>query len=302
MKPFLTVYGHVAIDQIISVKNFPAEDTSVDVVKKSTHLGGTATNIAIHTSGLGVPTAISAFIGKDFPEELRKMITDAGVNTDELVTIDGYDTSQAMIVNNEGLHQKVLFYQGPQGSASKLGVKYTDKASASEYTHICTGDPLYYLDILSKIGNKVAIDPAQEIHRIWNSDYLKKALKCADSLFCNRYEFESVKKYLGVSSGKEIDIPLFVCTMGGDGGEAVIDGESFHIPVVKASKVVETTGAGDSFRAGYYAGRYHGYDIHESLVIAAATSSFIVEEPGALTARPTWDRVMERADNYLKEI
>ena len=302
MKPFLTVYGHVAIDQIIDVKDFPLEDTSVDVLKKSTHLGGTGTNIAVHAARLGVPTAISAFIGKDFPDGFKKVIGDSGVDIGELRIVDGFDTSQAMIVNNSGFHQKVLFYQGPQGVASRIGIRCVDKASSSDYIHICTGDPLYYLDIINDIKGKIAIDPAQEIHRIWNSEYLKKAMERTDSLFCNRYEFESVKKYLGVESEKEIDVPLFVCTMGEDGSKAMIDGELFSIPAVKPEKIADTTGAGDSFRGGFYAGLYHGLDVHESLIVGAATSSFIIEEPGALTAEPTWDLVMERADPYLKKI
>ena len=82
----------------------------------------------------------------------------------------------------------------------------------------------------------------------------------------------------------------------------MIDGERFHIPAVKAETVADATGAGDSFRAGFYAGLYHGYDIHESLVIASAMSSFVVEKVGAMTASPTWDQVMERADPYLRGI
>ena len=302
MKPFLTVYGHVAIDQIIGVKDFPLEDTSVDVINKSTHLGGTGTNIAVHAARLGVPTAISAFIGKDFPDDFKRMIEGSGVDTDELKVVEGYDTSQAMIVNNSGFHQKVLFYQGPQGVASKIGMRCIAKASESEHIHICTGDPLYYLDIMDDIKGKMAIDPAQEIHRIWTADYFSRAVEKTHSLFCNKYEFESVKKYLGIESEKDIDIPLFVCTMGDDGSMAMIDGESFSVPAVKPRKVADTTGAGDSFRGGFYAGLYHGLDVHESLIVGAATSSFIIEEPGALTAEPTWDMVMERAEPYLKMI
>ena len=109
-------------------------------------------------------------------------------------------------------------------------------------------------------------------------------------------------KYLGLESIDGIDKPLVVCTCGSKGTEAKIDGEMFHIPVVEAKRVVDATGAGDSFRAGYYAGLYNGYDKHESLVIASAMASFIVEEVGALTAMPTFDEVMERADPYLREI
>ena len=302
MEPFLSVYGHVAIDQILRVREFPKDNTSVDVIDKSTHLGGTGSNIAVVASRLGVPTALCAFVGMDFPKKFDDIISDAGVITDEFLKVEGFDTSQALVANDDNLTQKVLFYQGPQGFASKTGIILDKNASRSKHIHFCTGEPQYYIDIMKGLKGTVAIDPAQEVHRIWNEDYLKDAMQYSKYLFCNRYEFESVRKYLKIDDIGEVDLPLAVCTCGSEGSIAVIDGERFNIPVVKADRVVDATGAGDSYRAGFYAGLYHGYDIHESLVIASSVSSFIVEEYGSMTASPTWDDVLERADHYMREI
>jgi sugar/nucleoside kinase (ribokinase family) len=181
-------------------------------------------------------------------------------------------------------------------------VKLIKNASKSDYVHFCTGEPRYYIDLMKDIKGKIALDPAQEIHRIWNPELLTEAMEKSQFLFGNNFEFESIMKYLKVDDLKMIDLPLVVCTCGADGSEAVIDGERFHIPAVKAETVADATGAGDSFRAGFYAVLYHRYDIHESLVIASAMSSFVVEKVGAMTAAPTWDQVLERADPYLREI
>ena len=58
MNPFLTVYGHISLDQIVSVDEFPRMNTSVDVTNKQTSLGGTAANVAVTAARLGVPTDI----------------------------------------------------------------------------------------------------------------------------------------------------------------------------------------------------------------------------------------------------
>lgn len=302
MEPFLSVYGHVAVDQICSVDHFPRDNTTEDVITKTTLLGGTGTNIAVHAARLGVPTAICAFVGQDFPPNFERFIADSGLIMDEFVRVDGYDTAQCTIVNDRNMTQKCLFYQGPQGSASKLDIRLVKNAERSRCVHFCTGEPAYYIDLMKDIVGNIAIDPAQEIHRIWNADLLCDAMLLSDSLFGNNYEFESIKKYLEVDSIADIDMPLVVCTCGADGSEAVIDGEQFHIPAVKPDVVADATGAGDSYRAGFYAGLYHGYDTLQSLVIASAVSSFVVEKVGAMTAAPTWDMVMERADRYLSEI
>ena len=57
-EPFLSVYGHITIDQIVSVGKFPDINETVDIMSKKTTLGGTGTNIAIEAARLGVPTAL----------------------------------------------------------------------------------------------------------------------------------------------------------------------------------------------------------------------------------------------------
>jgi sugar/nucleoside kinase (ribokinase family) len=301
-KPFLSVYGHVTIDQIISIKRFPEINESVDVISKSTTLGGTGMNIAMTSARLGVPTAICAFVGEDFPVKYEGEMKDSGLFMDEFVHVSEYETSQAMVINDEELLQKVIFYQGPQGSASKLNRILTGNASSSSYVHFCTGEPEYYISVMNAIkdaGPSIAVDPAQEVYKMWDKKKLEDALALSDSLFCNEYEAKTIEKYLGIKDVMEIDKSLVVRTEGEKGSTAKIDGEVKRIPMIKGKAFVDATGAGDAFRAGFYCGRYNGYDAHDSLILASATSSFVVEKVGALTNTPRWEDVLQRADRYL---
>jgi len=302
--PFLSVYGHITLDQIMSVDEFPENNTSVNVTSKETFLGGTGTNIAVIASSLGVPTALCGFVGKDFPDRFRESIESKGVITDEFIVQDGYETAQAMIINDKRKEQRVLFYQGPQGIASLLNNTLTKNAAVSEFVHFSTGDPDYYLNIMSLIkgkGCKISFDPAQEIHKIWNKEKFNSALKMSDILFCNRFEAASVLKYTSAHSLSEVDAKMIICTKGSEGSEMYTNGKMKEIPVV-AAKCVEATGAGDAYRAGFYAGKYNKYSDTESAMIGAAAASFIVEKAGALSNIPSWDAVMERADRYLGKI
>lgn len=148
-KPFLSVYGHITIDQIVSVGRFPNLNETVDILSKTTTLGGTGANIAIAAAKLGVPTAICAFIGSDIPMKYVKEIEDSGLITDELVTVTDFETSQCTVLNDADLKQKVIFYQGPQGYASRLGKELLNNARSSEWVHFCTGEPEYYLDLMT---------------------------------------------------------------------------------------------------------------------------------------------------------
>jgi len=299
---FLSVYGHVTIDQIISIKRFPEINESVDVLAKSTTLGGTGTNIAMTAARLGVPTAICAFVGEDFPLRYENDMKESGLIMDEMVRVREYESSQAMVINDSGMRQEVIFYQGPQGSASKLNNMLMENASRSSHVHFCTGDPDYYLSIMKAMKGsdpRITFDPAQEIYKMWDGDRIKTALSFSDSLFCNEYEARAIEKNLGIEDVMSIEKDLVVRTEGEKGSTVKINGEIMHIPAIEGKKSVDATGAGDAFRAGFYCGLYNGYDTHESLILASATSSFVVEKVGALTNTPMWNKVLERADKYL---
>jgi len=301
-RPFLSVYGHVTIDQIISIKRFPEINESVDVLTKNTTLGGTGSNIAMTAARLGVPTAICAFVGEDFPSRYENDMRDSGLTMDEMIRVREYESSQAIVINDSEMKQEVIFYQGPQGSASKLNNMLTGNALRSSHVHFCTGEPEYYLSIMESMNGtepKITLDPAQEIYKMWDKDKIQKALSHSNSLFCNEYEARTIEKILGIKDVMGIEKDLVVRTEGEKGSTAKIDGEIMHIPMIEGKKFIDATGAGDAYRAGFYCGLYNGYDTRESLILASATSSFIVEKVGALTNTPKWEDVLERADRYL---
>lgn len=303
MIPFLSVYGHITIDQIVSVGKFPGINESVDVVSKKTSLGGTGANIAIAAARLGVPTALCGFVGPDFPPMYMKEMEDSGLIVDEVVAVPDYETSQAMVINDPDLRQKVIFYQGPQGFASSLGRDLLGNAKLSRKVHFCTGEPKWYihlLEVLQKEACDVATDPSQEVYRLWSAENIRRAMELTDALFCNSYEAKVIEERLGLGSVFDLDEPLIVRTDGANGAKAKVDGEMVDVPVVKGRGAVDATGCGDSFRAGFYSGLYHGYSAKDSLVLAAAVSSFVIEKVGALTNTPSWEDVEERAKPYLE--
>lgn len=302
--PFLSIYGHVTVDQIISIDEFLPPGITADALSKKTTLGGTGPNIAVAAAKLGCPTALCAFIGPDFPSAYLRFMEDSGLIMDEVVTLEGQETSTCVIINDRQLTTRVFFYQGPQGHADELGVRLTGMASRSRKVHFCTGQPSYYISLMRELsgGPEMALDPAQEVHHVWNADLVREAMPMADSLFCNELEAETICRYLGLDS--ILDAPTFmvVTTNGDKGSVARIGDEIVNIPLVKAERAVDVTGAGDNYRAGFYSALHHGYDVPEALVIASSVASFAVEAVGALTNTPSWDAAVARAEPYMREI
>ena len=73
--PFLSVYGHVTVDQIISIDEFLPPGITADALSKKTTLGGTGPNIAVAAAKLGCPTAqcLDDYDMPDVKEELSSL-------------------------------------------------------------------------------------------------------------------------------------------------------------------------------------------------------------------------------------
>lgn len=306
MSPFLTVYGHVCLDQIMSLERFPEPNTSVDILEKHRYFGGTGANIATVAASLGVPTALCSFVGPDFPPDFREFMEGRGVDLREMETVEGYETSTVLIVTDMQENQVAFVYQGPMRDMGSYSPR-TTSAREARFVHISTGRPDYYLALLDecrKMGKDISFDPAQEIHGIWDRERFRRALPLVDRFFCNGNELRTALRYMEVPGpeGMLQDVGTIINTRGSAGALVFTSEGSWAVPAARPDRVVDPTGAGDAFRAGFYAGLYYGEGLLESVAYGNATASFILEAKGSLTSIPTWENVEARAADILARL
>jgi len=75
---------------------------------------------------------------------------------------------------------------------------------------------------------------------------------------------------------------LFVITLGADGSRACCRDGHFECPADPVDKVVDTTGAGDAFAAGYLSRYCHGHGIRKSLEAGARLAAQVVQRHGSM--------------------
>lgn len=85
--------------------------------------------------------------------------------------------------------------------------------------------------------------------------------------------------------------PLVVIKLGEDGALCQTGGKQYHSPAFPAN-VLDSTGAGDCFAAGFLYGWITRKDIEESLAIANYCGSKCVEALGGYTGAPTLDQLL----------
>lgn len=298
MKPYLCVYGHTNLDFIMSLDHFPEKNTSVDVVEKQRYFGGTGANVATVAASLGVPTALASFVGKDFPAEFRMLMVKKGVDLEDLIEVEGYETPTVWIVSDASHDQIAYVYQGPMRRMGEFELRL-NAAREADIVHIMTGRPEYYLRIMResvRLGKTISFDPAQEIHHIWTEEKFREAIGMCDLFFCNESELGTAMKYLGAKRPEDLldHVDVLFNTMGSQGSRIFTRDGELEIPAVKPVNVVDTTGAGDAFRAGFFAGIFRNFSIRDSARFGAAAASFVIEAKGSLTNVPDWADVLDR--------
>lgn len=105
-----------------------------------------------------------------------------------------------------------------------------------------------------------------------------------DILFCNeselaamtgRHDFEEGLAQLGSQ------VPVLVVTRSEKGAVAVRGSERAEVPAEPVDEVVDTTGAGDLFAAGFLFGHVRGKSLEMSLTIGAVAAAEIISHFGA---------------------
>jgi len=295
---FLGVYGHTVLDHIITVPRLPPPNTSIELIDRQVFFGGTGANIARTASSLGVRTALSSFVGEDFPADYEEVLKRANVDTSELVKVEGYNTPVAWIFSDQEHNQICVIDQGPYRDSGTFEVR-ENTVRNSEIVHICTGRPEYYIkvvDLALELGRKVSFDPAQEIHYVYDRDTFNLFLRKTNHFFANESEIRTALKFTGLRKKEELAeiVDLLIVTLGGKGSLIFHEGEKHEIPAIRPDRTEEATGMGDAYRAGFYAAWSRGMDFDECGWAGSATASFAMESRGGQTNVPTWEDVLSR--------
>ncbi|MFQ6012712.1 MAG: carbohydrate kinase family protein [Thermoplasmata archaeon] len=300
------MFGHVVLDYILQVPHLPEPDTSIRVTTRKRHFGGTGGNLARAAARLGVETALASFVGEDFPTDYREALEGEGVDLTDLRPVAGYPTPTAWIFTDPRDRQVAVIDQGPMEHAAEFDLpRHT--VETCEWIHLGTGRPEYHHKVLARAqkGDKrLAFDPSQEIHYQYNPASFRSLAEGADLFFGNRTEFRAALGYLGLKRPREMlpFIPTLVETRGAEGSVIYTADRVWRIPAIPPGAKVDVTGAGDAYRAGFYAGLQRGLDLPQCGLLGASVASFSVETEGPQTGLPRWPEAQERAAGFENQV
>ena len=287
---YLSVVGHLCEDIIIKVPEIPKKG-SIKVLEENIFFGGCGGNIARIAAKLGVPTSLFTYVGKDFSKDYLNALKEDNINLDGVKIMEGKGPKCYLIT--DGNKQIAFLNQGP------MDTPYDMEDVVGSWVHLGTGNPLSYpkiAELAKKSSVKISFDPSQEIHYRYDKRILSEILSLTDILFCNEIELEKILELLDENMDELRKIVQVIIKTNHSEGVDVYAQEDFHVDALKVENVVDSTGAGDAFRGGFYAGLYRKFSLKESIRIGVSTASFVIEKIGAQSNLPIWTEVLERAN------
>jgi len=257
--------------------------------------GGSAANTVAGVAALG---GRCGFIGQVARDQLGEVfahdIRSLGVAFATPPLVDGPPTGRCLILVTPDAQRTMN---------TSLGASQHLPAAALDHDLIASAAILYLegylwdpeepraamraaIDVARKAGRKVAFTLSDAFcidrHR---ADFLALIGEgLIDILFANEAEILSLNEtgdFEAAVAATAARVPLLVVTRSEKGAIALTGGERFAVAAEPVAEIVDTTGAGDLFAAGFLAGQAQGRGVGDSLTMGAIAAAEIISHYGA---------------------
>jgi sugar/nucleoside kinase (ribokinase family) len=292
MRSMIYVAGHTAVDHICRVPILPLRNRSTAIIDHQIFFGGGAANIAAGIARLGGAAALVSAVGKDFGgSDYERWLESLGIHLN-LFRIKDAHTPTAFMFTDDGGDQITFFEWGASGIFSHAD------PPALPFVHMATADPVFNVKLAER-AEFSSFDPGQDLYR-YSTGQLRAILDKVSILFANRHEVEEMCRVLKISREDLSNlVPMAIFTKGKAGSSLLVrGGEELGVPALSV-RMVDPTGAGDAFRAGFLTGYAKGLDPVICTKIGTVTASFVVEAVGCQTNLPDWESMRKRYRDHF---
>ncbi len=243
--------------------------------------GGTAANIAFNLKLLGEEPIVLATVGADDFASYADWLARHGIRRDHIVGLPGEATAGAYITTDLDDNQIVGFHPGAMDRAHEAAISRVREPYELAFVSPNGKRAMQeHARALKAAGKRALIDPGQGLP-LFSSDELVELLEGAELLFANDYEWSLVQERTGLDEREiEARVGAVVVTLGERGSLVCAKGRTTEIPPVAAREVIDPTGCGDAYRAGFAHGLARGLSLSTCGRIGSLLGSLLVERHG----------------------
>jgi adenosine kinase len=302
----LLATGYPSLDHIVPISHIPTIGQTallgMALERVTVTYGGCGTNVAVGLQKLGFHTGLALVLGDDRGgEDYRAELLRMGIDCRNVQMLIGEVTSSSYLCRAPDGEMVNFFYPG--AADAWHGRLALEGLNAVRWGLVTVGYAPYNRAFVEQIG-------AAHIPLIWQMKgdvaayprtVVEQFITASRIIFCNRFEAEYVCRALALADLRDAfgyGIEQIVLTLGSEGSLVMTPERDEAVPVVPAS-IVDTTGAGDAYTAGYLAGMWRGYTPTVCGRLGATAAAFAIEALGCQTNLPDWDALQRRYEDHF---
>jgi adenosine kinase len=266
--------------------------------------GGVAGNMCYTLALLGDRPLLFSTVGQDF-EGYRRDVEAVGVDTSAVKVLPQDYTATCYITTDQSNNQITGFYPGAMANDTQLSLRDLPR-EALDLLIIASTEPqamVRFAQEARELGVPYVYAPGQQIIRLSGPE-LAAGAEGARVIIANDYEYEMIRNKTGLSPRDLLGYAEIVVTTKGEHGSLVqTRDEVVPIPVAPPEAVLDPTGAGDAYCAGFVYGLQHGFDLARTGRIAALAAAYAIEIYGTQAHSYTREEFAARfAENFGEAI
>ena len=294
----LIVFGHLTHDTIVTSD-------------KRTHetLGGVAAYASLTAAKLGAIVGIVTKVGMDFRDAYLEYLRRANINLSGLKVKMGKTTAFENVYDERGKRtQRLLSYTQPIETGDVPATYINARCfHFGPVFHEVSYDTIKFAH---EKGILTSLDPQgycrdrgpRYVVKLRGWKEAKETLPHVDILKCDEAEAEKLTETGDLNKAARIiqgfGPKIVLVTQGAKGLVLCHENEVERLPAIPAEKLVDPTGAGDAYSAGFIVEYLRTKDPKYSALFASCVASFVVEGIGTTTL-PTREMVMRRLGRYM---
>ncbi|MCK4380675.1 MAG: carbohydrate kinase family protein [Candidatus Lokiarchaeota archaeon] len=303
--------GAALVDMVAKIERHPIDDDEVFVSNFQLLSGGAAANTAYACARLGLKTA---FIGKlgykdEFGIKIIKDFKEVSLDTTLIKYSKEHGTGSAYVAINKEGDRRIYAFSGAANLLTTNDINSEDllKTKTIFLSSLRNLESFRKAAKIAKRNNiPVILNPGmliieQGFDSIKNLFALVEILIISKREFQNLFNLENNKLNEQIIEGKakilfKLGIKVIILTMGKKGAIILNSEKSELIKPIKVEQVVDTTGAGDAFSAGFMYGfirnfSYKFEDLKYNVIIGNTIAGKCIQELGARNGIPTTDEL-----------
>jgi len=285
------VLGSINIDFVSFVSRYPQPGETLVSNDFGIFQGGKGANQAIALAKLDIPTLMLGKVGKDILSDFAlSSLQENGVDTTGISNSQKNSTGSASIWVNAQGQNSIVIYPGANGEVNEDYIiqheKFFDDASwLLTQFEVPLKSILLALRLAKKHGLKTVMDPAP-VKKIGN-DHIWELV---DYLLPNKIELKELTHTENILEAihllKSQGVKEVIVKLGKQGAAYEGKDKLLSFPAVPVERVIDTTGAGDCFVAGFLRGMLQQEDIARAIKIGNLTASYSIQKKGAAISFP----------------